>query len=93
MITVDQQNLVFEPLDESAWRLCDINIDEHDAARLVAYVERVDGGYEAIWLGLGMRPSWYASRDDVLRTARGLRRPDATRTRSQPDSISLVTPV
>jgi hypothetical protein len=62
MITVDQQNLVFEPLDESAWRLCDTNIDEHDAARLVAYVERVDSGYEAIWLGLGMRPSWYASR-------------------------------
>lgn len=93
MITVDQQNLVFEPLDESAWRLCDTNIDEHDAARLIAYVERVDSGYEAIWLGLGMRPSWYASRDDVLRTARDLRRPDVTMTPSKPDPIPRVAPV
>ena len=57
MITADQQRLVFEPLGQGAWRLCDAGIDEASAERLIAYVERAaSGGYVAemfrmfVWL-------------------------------------------
>lgn len=95
MITADQGSLVFEPLGDTAWRLCDTSMEVHDAARLVAYVERVSstGGYEAIWLGLGIRPSVHPSREDVLRTAQLLRRPEAASTRSKPVPIPHHAPV
>lgn len=75
MISADQGRLVFEPLGEAGWRLCDTDVDAADAARLVAYVERQSGGgYEAIWMWTGILPSIHASREDVLRTAEMLRR-------------------
>ncbi|MFB7884078.1 hypothetical protein [Microbacterium sp. NPDC056057] len=93
MITADQRSLVFEPLGDAAWRLCDTAVDEGDAARLVAYVERLDtGGYEAIWLGLGVRPSVHASQEEVLRAAQQLRHVEASSTRSKPIPIPHLSP-
>ncbi|MEZ3158965.1 hypothetical protein AB1K54_00320 [Microbacterium sp. BWT-B31] len=73
MITVHKDGLVFDPLGADAWRLCDTGIDEHDARRLVAYVERTaHGGYEAIWMEFGAPPSEHATREDIVRCAREL---------------------
>jgi len=94
MITADQGSLVFEPLGDAAWRLCDTSVDVHDAGRLVAYVERVSssGAYEAVWLGLGIRPSLHPSREDVLRTAQLLRHTEAAPARSKPVPIPHYAP-
>jgi hypothetical protein len=93
MITADQRRLVFEPLGEDAWRLCDADIDEASAERLIAYVERVaTGGYEAIWMGPGLRSSRHASREDIRRTAMAQRSERATSTRSKPNPIPHLTP-
>ncbi|MDR7191292.1 hypothetical protein J2Y46_004158 [Microbacterium sp. BE35] len=95
MITADQGSLVFEPLGDTAWRLCDTSVEVHDAARLVAYVERVssNGGYEAVWLGLGIPPSMHPSREDVLRTAQLVRDTRSASTRSKPVPIPHRAPV
>lgn len=94
MITADQGRLVFEPLGDTGWRLCDLSVDTDDAARLVAYVERTsNGGFEAIWLGLGVRPSLHATREDVLQAALKMRSVDAASTRSKPIPIPHLAPV
>ncbi|WP_426321800.1 hypothetical protein [Microbacterium sp. E-13] len=70
MITADQRMLVFEPLGNGAWRLCDARVEESSAERLIAYVERAaSGGYEAIWIGAGLRSSHHATREDIRNAA------------------------
>lgn len=94
MITAEQRELVFEPLGEGAWRLCDSTIEENNAARVVAYVERMaDGGFEAIWIGMGVASTWHPSREDVLVRARSLRASVARSTRSKPIPIPHRAPV
>lgn len=94
MITSDQRRLVFEPLGEGAWRLCDADIDEASAERLIAYVERgPSGGYEAIWMGPGLRASHHASREEVRLTAMAHRSEKVTSTRSKPTPIPHLTPL
>ena len=39
------------PITRTAWRICDSALTETDASRLVAYVDRNDGGtYDVLWL-------------------------------------------
>ncbi|AZS46125.1 MULTISPECIES: hypothetical protein [Actinomycetes] len=94
MITADQQRLVFEPLGQGAWRLCDAGIDEASAERLIAYVERAaSGGYEAIWMRPGLRASHHATREDVRLTAMAQRSGKVASTRSKPIPIPHLTPL
>jgi hypothetical protein len=56
-------------------------------------VERVaSGGYEAIWMGPGLRSSRHASREDIRRTAMAQHSERATSTRSKPIAIPHLTP-
>lgn len=94
MIAEDVGRLVLEPLGEDAWRLCDTAVEESNAARLVAYVERTaDGGFEAIWMGLGIRPTVHASTADVLIAAVEVRRMTVRATHTKPIPIPHRAPI
>jgi len=73
-----ERTLVWEPLARGAWRLCDPRYAEGDAERLVAYVERgAAGGFEAVWIGRHVAPSWHVTRAEILREADRLSTTDA----------------
>lgn len=38
------------PIDADAWRLCDRRAPATDASYVVAYVERIDGWFEVVWM-------------------------------------------
>lgn len=89
MISAGQQRLAFEPLGDSAWRLCDHASDEDSAERLVAYVEQIaSGGFEAIWIGLGVRRSVHSNREEIRARARALRTQPPARTGSGSEQTS-----
>ncbi|RWZ64273.1 hypothetical protein ELQ92_05750 [Labedella populi] len=37
-------------LTESSWRVCDADLPDDDATRLIAYVEQNDVGFEVLWM-------------------------------------------
>ncbi|WP_448390195.1 hypothetical protein [Microbacterium aurum] len=42
--------LDLQAIDTDAWRLCDTRAPVTDASYIVAYVERVDDGFEVVWM-------------------------------------------
>lgn len=37
-------------LTETSWRVCDAELPDDDATRLIAYVEENDRGFEVLWM-------------------------------------------
>ncbi|KQX06661.1 hypothetical protein ASC59_02060 [Leifsonia sp. Root1293] len=74
-----------DAIAEESWRLCDRGVAENDARCLLAYLERVENGYELMW----MAPvpgvcQWFESFGDAIRTV-SRRMPSPTA-----DSIATV---
>lgn len=63
-------HLHFDPLDEKSWRLRDLTVDPHDAASVVAYVERRPSGrYDVTWLAPSFGNEVIADADQLLQRA------------------------
>jgi len=81
-------DLEFRALDKRSWRLCDRRASARDSASLVAYVERIRGGYEVVWMQGSVKLSTFRSLDDVLAAA-AVRRPSPQAGSSaQPDRLA-----
>jgi len=66
----DIHQLILTPLGDRAWRLCDRSMASNDVASVVAYVEQLEsGGYEAVWVSVGLGSAQFASWDDLFRSA------------------------
>lgn len=68
---MDRENhqLTLEPIADGSWRLCDRNIDAHDADSLVAYIERRGGRYEVTWTHDDLPNASYDSLGELLADA------------------------
>ncbi|QEV99601.1 hypothetical protein F6J84_05455 [Microbacterium caowuchunii] len=44
-----------------AWCVCDASVPENDARRLIAYLERVDGHVEVVWVHERRPPARFES--------------------------------
>lgn len=65
-----RDTLQLDPLDEKSWRLRDLSVDPHDAASVVAYVERRPGGrYDVTWLTPSLGNEIIADTDQLRRRA------------------------
>lgn len=65
--------LMLDPIDDDAWRLCDHSFAASDADSVVAYIERRDDGlYEVTWVAHGVGTAVYATMGDLLRDAADL---------------------
>jgi len=64
---VHQLELV--PLGDGAWRLCDRNVEEDDAASVIAYVEQNDEYLEVVWVHGHFGWSRFTCLSEVLEAA------------------------
>lgn len=46
-----ETRLRVDAIAEESWRLCDGAVAENDARCLLAYLEKVESGYELMWMG------------------------------------------
>jgi len=81
------------PIDDDAWRLCDRRAGANDAEFVVAYIERVDAGFEAIWMrGLRRRSRHDTLAECVARGEKLLRAEESSRS-SRPIPIAHFPPM
>jgi len=70
MRSTDIHQLELTPLAERSWRLCDRSVAGSDAASVIAYVEQLDtGGYEAVWVSVGIGCVRFTSIEALFRAA------------------------
>ncbi len=95
MMTHDAQidgRLELLPIDDDAWRLCDRLVDDHDAEYVVAYIERADAGFEAIWMRGPRRRSRQKTLEECVRRGEALLRAEETSRARRPVPIAHFPP-
>ncbi|MBF4562119.1 hypothetical protein ITJ43_08185 [Microbacterium sp. VKM Ac-2870] len=80
------------PIDDDAWRLCDRRVDDHDAEYVVAYIERGNAGFEAIWMRGPRRRSHQKTLQECVRRGEALVRAEETSRARRPVSIAHFPP-
>lgn len=66
----DIHQLELTPLATGSWRLCDRSVAGCDAASVVAYVEQLDdGGYEAVWVSVGIGSARFTTLESLFHAA------------------------
>lgn len=80
------------PIDDDAWRLCDRRAGDNDAEFVVAYIERGDSGFEAIWMRGPRRRSKHARLEECLARGMMLLRSEDSSTASRPIPIAHFPP-
>ncbi|QRY42242.1 hypothetical protein JVX92_11290 [Microbacterium hominis] len=80
------------PIDDDAWRLCDTRAGANDAEFVVAYIERGDDGYDAVWMRGPRRRSRHRRLDECLSCGHALLRAEESSTASRPIPIAHFPP-
>lgn len=81
------------PLGGDAWRVCEAGVPENNALRVIAYVERCDGGFEVVWLRGPNRGVGFADRlQSAVDEACGVLLSEATSSATRPIAISHLMP-
>ncbi len=80
------------PIDDDAWRLCDQRAGVNDAEFVVAYIERGDDGFDAVWMSGPRRRSHHATLEDCVARGERLRHAGEVSTSSRPIPIAHFPP-
>lgn len=93
-MSLETHRLVLEPLDRTAWRLCDRAVAASDPHSIVAYVEEQDDGrYAVTWVAPGFAAGTYATIGALLRDAAHLLRERAQSSATKPVPIPHRPPL
>jgi len=80
------------PIDADAWRMCDRRMRASDAEFVVAYIERVDEGFDVVWMRGPRRRSRLRTLEECLRRGSELLSQERSRSR-RPVPIPHFPPV
>lgn len=59
-------DLVVQSVSDGVWRVRDGRLPEHDALCVLGVIEVIDGNYEALAVGRGLKRSSFASLDEAI---------------------------
>lgn len=72
MRTTPVHEFVFDAFDDRSWRLLDTAVEPRQAGNVVAYVEKIRGDYEVIWVWGTHGSDRFSSLDAVKAAAQTL---------------------